>query len=47
MAAHKMDAGPFSDLQSDGFIFWSQPIWVMMEPVFQMRWSMPWALKKA
>jgi hypothetical protein len=25
---------------------WSQPIWVLMEPVFQMRWSMPCALKK-
>ncbi|BAS98071.1 Os06g0532101 [Oryza sativa Japonica Group] len=25
---------------------WSHPIWVLMEPVFQMRWSMPCCLKK-
>jgi hypothetical protein len=33
-------------LLSDGFMLWSQPIWVSMDPVFQIRWSTPCALKK-
>lgn len=33
-------------MQREGFMSWSHPIWVLMEPVFQMRWSMPCCLKK-